>query len=153
MIIIICDICPQLYHDGKEYFFRVHFCIFVALFSLPLSLRLFSGTLVHGLVRYLKGGRNAESLLPGGSLSAQLYSSLLNAMRNCSSKATHSSSESGRRGRGRGQGGRGRGRGRRGRGGRGGRGAQGGGRDANEINNRFALLMSEEESDDDDEDY
>lgn len=150
---IICDICPQLYHDGKEYFFRVHFCIFVALFSLPLSLRLFSGTLVHGLVRYLKGGRNAESLLPGGSLSAQLYSSLLNAMRNCSSKATHSSSESGRRGRGRGQGGRGRGR--RGRGGRGGRGrgAQGGGRDANEINNRFALLMSEEESDDDDEDY
>lgn len=151
MIIIICDICPQLYHDGKEYFFRVHFCIFVALFSLPLSLRLFSGTLVHGLVRYLKGGRNAESLLPGGSLSAQLYSSLLNAMRNCSSKATHSSSESGRRGRGRGQGGRGRGR--RGRGGRGGRGAQGGGRDANEINNRFALLMSEEESDDDDEDY
>uniref|UniRef100_A0A3B4FK35 Protein asteroid homolog 1-like n=1 Tax=Pundamilia nyererei TaxID=303518 RepID=A0A3B4FK35_9CICH len=111
---------------------------------------LFSGTLVHGLVRYLKGGRNAESLLPGGSLSAQLYSSLLNAVRNCSSKATHSSSESGRRGRGRGRGGRGRGR--RGRGGRG-RGAQGGGRDANEINNRFALLMSEEESDDDDEHY
>lgn len=148
MIIIICDICPQLYHDGKEYFFRVHFCIFVALFSLPLSLRLFSGTLVHGLVRYLKGGRDAESLLPGGSLSAQLYSSLLKAVRNCSSKATHSSSESGRRGRGRGRGGRVR----RGRGGRG-RGAQGGGRDANEINNRFALLMSEEESDDDDEDY
>uniref|UniRef100_I3J107 Asteroid homolog 1 n=1 Tax=Oreochromis niloticus TaxID=8128 RepID=I3J107_ORENI len=111
---------------------------------------LFSGTLVHGLVRYLKGGRDAESLLPGGSLSAQLYSSLLNAVRNCSSKATHSSSESGRRGRSRGRGGRGRGR--RGRGGRG-RGAQGGGRDANDINNRFALLMSEEESDDDDEDY
>lgn len=150
MIIIISDICPQLYHDGKENIFRVHFCIFVALFSLPVSLRLFSGTLVHGLVRYLKGGRDAESLLPGGSLSAQLYSSLLNAVRNCSSKATHSSSESGRRGRGRGRGGRGRGR--RGRGGRG-RGAQGGGRDANEINNRFALLMSEEESDDDDEDY
>lgn len=146
MIIIICDICPQLSHDRKEYFFRVHFCIFVALFSLPLSLRLFSGTLVHGLVRYLKGGRDAESLLPGGSLSAQLYSSLLKAVRNCSSKATHSSSESGRRGRGRGRGGRGRR-------GRGGRGAQGGGRDANEINNRFALLMSEEESDDDDEDY
>lgn len=103
---------------------------------------------MHGLVRYLKGGRDAESLLPGGSLSAQLYSSLLKAVRNCSSKATHSSSESGRRGRGRGRGGRGR----RGRGGRG-RGAQGGGRDANEINNRFALLMSEEESDDDDEDY
>ncbi|XP_065327076.1 protein asteroid homolog 1 [Pelmatolapia mariae] len=111
---------------------------------------LFSGTLVHGLVRYLKGGRDAESLLPRGSLSAQLYSSLLNAVRNCSSKPTHSSSESGRRGRGRGRGGRGRGR--RGRGGRG-RGAQGGGRDANEINNRFALLMSEEEPDDDDEDY
>lgn len=150
MIIIICDICPQLYHDGKQYFFRVHLCIFVALLSLPVSLRLFSGTLVHGLVRYLKGGRDAESLLPGGSLSAQLYSSLLNAVRNCSSKATHSSSESGRRGRSRGRGGRGRGR--RGRGGRG-RGAQGGGRDANDINNRFALLMSEEESDDDDEDY
>ncbi|XP_030596689.1 protein asteroid homolog 1 isoform X2 [Archocentrus centrarchus] len=103
---------------------------------------LFSGTLLHGLVRYLKGGRAAESLLSGGCLSGQLYSSLLDAVRNCSSKATRSSSESGRRGRGRG-------RGRRGRRG-GGRGAQGGERDAKEINNRFALLMSEEESDDDD---
>uniref|UniRef100_A0A3Q0SB64 Asteroid homolog 1 n=1 Tax=Amphilophus citrinellus TaxID=61819 RepID=A0A3Q0SB64_AMPCI len=104
---------------------------------------LFSGTLLHGLVRYLKGGRAAESLLSGGCLSGQLYSSLLDAVRNCSSKATRSSSESGRRGRGRG-------RGRRGRRG-GGRGAQGGERDAKEINNRFALLMSEEESDDDDD--
>lgn len=107
-----------------------------------MSPRLFSGTLLHGLVRYLKGGRAAESLLSGGSLSGQLYSSLLDAVRNCSSKAT----ESGRRGKGRG---RGRGRGRRGRRG-GGRGAQGGERDTKEINNRFALLMSEEESDDDD---
>ncbi|CAK6949565.1 protein asteroid homolog 1 [Scomber scombrus] len=104
---------------------------------------LFSGTLVHGLFRYQKGGRAAESLLPGGSLSGQLYFSLLDAVKSCSSK-THSSSSAagrGRRGRGRGRGSRGRGGGR--------RGAGGGGRGTEEINNRFALLMSEEEFDDD----
>ncbi|XP_018553096.1 protein asteroid homolog 1 [Lates calcarifer] len=103
---------------------------------------LFSGTLVHGLIRYLKGGRAAESLLAGGSLSAQLYSSLLDAVRSCGSKVHPSASSAARRGR------RGRGRGRRGRRG-GGRGARGGGQGTEEINNRFALLMSEEESDDD----
>ncbi|XP_023133856.2 protein asteroid homolog 1 [Amphiprion ocellaris] len=100
---------------------------------------LFSGTLVHGLLRCLKGGRPAESLLSGGSFAVHLYFSLLGAVMNCSFKANPSSSASGRKKRGRG-------RGRRGRGG-GGRGAQGGGRDAQEINNRFALLMSEEEYD------
>lgn len=112
--------------------------------NLPLSLflSLFSGTLVHGLLGYLKSGHTAESLLAGGSLSGQLYSSLLGAMINCSSKATPSSSATGSRRRG---GGRGR-RGRRG----GGRGARGGRQGASEeINNRFALLMSEEDSDDD----
>ncbi|GLD65827.1 protein asteroid homolog 1-like protein [Lates japonicus] len=103
---------------------------------------LFSGTLVHGLIRYLKGGRAAESLLAGGSLSGQLYSSLLDAVRSCSSKAHPSASSAAGRGR------RGRGRGRRGRRG-GGRGARGGRQGTEEINNRFALLMSEEESDDD----
>uniref|UniRef100_A0A3B4ZR03 Protein asteroid homolog 1-like n=1 Tax=Stegastes partitus TaxID=144197 RepID=A0A3B4ZR03_9TELE len=103
---------------------------------------LFSGTLVHGLVRSLKGGRAAESLLSGGSFAVQLYSSLLDAVRKCSTKANPSSAASGRKR------GRGRGRGRRGRGG-GGRGAQAGGRD-DEMNNRFSLLMSEEEYDDDD---
>ncbi|KAK2830279.1 hypothetical protein Q5P01_018210 [Channa striata] len=103
---------------------------------------LFSGTLVHGLLRYLKGGRTAESLLAGGSLCGQLYYSLLDAVRDCSSKADLSSASTGRRKRG---GGRGR-RGRRG----GGRGARGGGQGASEeINNRFALLMNEEEYDDD----
>ncbi|KAM4539948.1 single-strand DNA endonuclease ASTE1 isoform 2-T4 [Odontesthes bonariensis] len=97
---------------------------------------LFSGTLVHGLLRYLKGGRAAESLLPGESLSGQLYSSLMEAVRNCSFKTNPSSSASGKKRRGRG------------RRGRGGRGAQGGGRGDEEINNRFALLMSEEEYDD-----
>ncbi|XP_070840214.1 single-strand DNA endonuclease ASTE1 [Chaetodon trifascialis] len=103
----------------------------------PLLARLFSGTLVHGLLRYLKGGRAAESLVVGGSLSGQLYSSLLDAVRNCSSKPHPSSSAAGRRKRGGG-------RGRQGRGG-GGRGAWGVGRSMEEINNRFALLMSEGE--------
>ncbi|XP_026155501.1 protein asteroid homolog 1 [Mastacembelus armatus] len=97
---------------------------------------LFSGTLVHGLFRYLKGGRSAESLLPMGSLSGKLYSTLLDAVRKCSSKADPSSSAAGRRKRGRG-------RGRRGRGG-GGRGAWGGWQGVEEIDNRFALLMNEE---------
>ncbi|XP_059205521.1 protein asteroid homolog 1 [Centropristis striata] len=104
---------------------------------------LYSGTLVHGLIRYLKGGRAAETLLAGGSLSGQLYSSLLDAVRNCSSKPHSSSSAAGRRKRGGGRGRRGRGRG------GGGRGGRGGGRGSEEINNRFALLMSEEESDED----
>lgn len=105
---------------------------------------LFSGTLVHGLLRYLKGGQAPESFLTGGFLSGQLYSCLLDAVRNCSSKMNPSSSSGGRRGRGGG-----RGRGRRGRGRGGGRGASGRGRTSEEINNRFALLMSEEEFDDD----
>ncbi|XP_072226228.1 single-strand DNA endonuclease ASTE1 [Leuresthes tenuis] len=99
---------------------------------------LFSGTLVHGLLRYLKGGRAAESLLPGGSLSGQLYLCLMEAVRDCGFKTNPSSSASGKKRRGRGRGGRR----------RGGRGAQGGGRGDEEINNRFALLMSEEEYDD-----
>uniref|UniRef100_UPI0037E83DBC single-strand DNA endonuclease ASTE1 n=1 Tax=Semicossyphus pulcher TaxID=241346 RepID=UPI0037E83DBC len=105
---------------------------------------LFSGTLVHGLLRYLKGGSAPESFLSWGSLSGQLYSCLLDAVRNCSSRTHPSSSAAGRRRRGGG------GRGRRGRGGgRGGgrRGAWGGGRGVEEMNNRFALLMSEEQFD------
>lgn len=100
---------------------------------------LFSGSLVHGLLRCLKGGRTAESLLSGGPFAVHLYSSLLGAVMNCSSKANPSSSASGRKKKGRG-------RGKRGRGG-GGRGAQAGGRGAQELNNRFALLLSEEEYD------
>lgn len=112
---------------------------------LSLCLRLFSGTLVHGLSNYLKGGQAAESLLGGGSFSRQLYSSLLDAVRNCSSNTHPPSSAAERRKRGGGHR-------RRGRGG-GGRRARTGGRGTEEINNRFALLMSEERSDDDDDDY
>ncbi|KAJ4928541.1 hypothetical protein JOQ06_016332 [Pogonophryne albipinna] len=104
---------------------------------------LYSGTLVHGLLRYLKGGQAAESLLAGGSFSVHLYSSLLDAVRSCDSKTHPSSSAAGRGKRGGGRGRRERGRG------RGGRGGRGGGRGSEEINNRFALLMSEDESDDD----
>ncbi|XP_071776248.1 single-strand DNA endonuclease ASTE1 [Centroberyx gerrardi] len=105
---------------------------------------LFSGSLVHGLLKSLMGGRPAESFLAGGSLSGQLYCSLLDAVRNCNSKAHPSSSAaSGRRQRGSRRGRRGRGRGR-------GGGGRGGERGTEEINNRFALLMSEEEFDDDD---
>ncbi|XP_033950116.1 single-strand DNA endonuclease ASTE1 [Pseudochaenichthys georgianus] len=104
---------------------------------------LYSGTLVHGLLRYLKGGQAAESLLAGGSFSVHLYSSLLDAVRSRDSKTHPSSSAAGRGKRGGGRGRRERGRG------RGGRGGRGGGRGSEEINNRFALLMSEDESDDD----
>ncbi|XP_036949885.1 protein asteroid homolog 1 isoform X2 [Acanthopagrus latus] len=105
---------------------------------------LFSGTLVHGLLRHLKGGQPAEALLVGSPFSRQLFFSLLDAVRNCSSKSHPPSAAAGRR--------RGGGRGRRGRGGggRGARGSRGGrGRGTEEINNRFALLMSKEELDDD----
>uniref|UniRef100_A0A3B5N0Z0 Asteroid domain-containing protein n=1 Tax=Xiphophorus couchianus TaxID=32473 RepID=A0A3B5N0Z0_9TELE len=102
---------------------------------------LFSGTLVHGLFRYLKGGWPVESLLPGGSLSGQLCFCLLDAVKHCSLKANPSSFGSGKKKRGRG-------RGKRGRGGRGQ--SQGRGRVSEEINNRFALLMSEEEEEEDD---
>ncbi|KAM4630119.1 single-strand DNA endonuclease ASTE1 isoform 2-T3 [Polymixia lowei] len=100
---------------------------------------LFSGSLVHGLLRSLNRGRPAESFLAGSSLSGQLYCSLVDTVRTCSSKTTYHSSAlsaSGRRVRGSR-------RGRRGRGGGGGR-----GRGMEEVNNRFALLLSEEEFDD-----
>ncbi|XP_035537243.1 protein asteroid homolog 1 [Morone saxatilis] len=106
---------------------------------------LFSGTLLHGLLRHLIGGRTADSFFFGGSLSGQLYSSLLEAVVNCISKThPYCSAGRGKRGGGRGR----RGRGGRGRGARGARGARGGGRETEEINNRFALLMNEEEYDD-----
>ncbi|XP_029920252.1 protein asteroid homolog 1 [Myripristis murdjan] len=110
----------------------------------PHISQLFSGTLVHGLLRSLNGGHPAESFLPGGSRSAQLYRCLLDAVNSCSSKA-HSSTQSAKRRRGNRRGGRGRGRGRGGRGGGGG----GGERETDEMSNKFALLMSEEEFDDD----
>lgn len=110
-----------------------------------LCYRLFSGTLVHGLVRYLKAGQVAESLLPGGTLSAQLYSSLLAAVKKCSSKIPQHSSAGQRSKRGRQRGRHGRGRGGCGRGARGacrGRGA------IRELDNMFATLMSDDEFDD-----
>uniref|UniRef100_A0A3Q2NME5 Asteroid domain-containing protein n=1 Tax=Fundulus heteroclitus TaxID=8078 RepID=A0A3Q2NME5_FUNHE len=99
---------------------------------------LFSGTLVHGLLRFQKAGWAVESLLPGGSLAGQLCSCLLGAVKACSVKADPSCPGPGKKKRGRGQG-------RRGRGGR--RQSHGGG-SVSEVNNRFALLMSEEEYDD-----
>lgn len=100
--------------------------------------RLFSGTLVHGFVRFLKGGQDVECLLGGAPSIRRLFFSLLDAVRNCSGKIHPASSARGGKKRGRGQGRRGRG--------VGGRGARGG----PEELNRFALLMSEEESDEDD---
>ncbi|KAM8840149.1 single-strand DNA endonuclease ASTE1 isoform 1-T3 [Spinachia spinachia] len=118
-------------------------CLWAALCLNQLLLRplpephlswLYSGTLVHGLLGYLKGGRAAESLLVADSMSGPLYSSLLDTVRSCSSKTHPPSSAAGRGKRGGGRGRRGRGRGGRGRG-------------TEDINNRFALLMSDEESD------
>lgn len=105
-----------------------------------LCFRLFSGTLVHGLLRYLKSGQPAESLLAGGSLSEQLYSSVMDAVKNNSAKVRPNPVAAGRgkRGGGVGAGGRGR-RGRR----AGGRGTRGGGAGAEEMSNRFSLLMRE----------
>ncbi|XP_037331003.2 protein asteroid homolog 1 [Pungitius pungitius] len=100
---------------------------------------LFSGTLVHGLLGYLKGGRAAESLLVEGSTSGSLYALLLDTVRSCSSRTNPPPSAAGRGRRGGGRGRRGRGRGGGGRGGR--------ERGIEEINNRFALLMSDEEFD------
>nr|XP_057902323.1 protein asteroid homolog 1 [Doryrhamphus excisus]XP_057902324.1 protein asteroid homolog 1 [Doryrhamphus excisus] len=94
---------------------------------------LFSGTIVHGLVSYLKEGGATESLLPESSFSRHLYSTLLHAVRNCNSKAHPSSAGRGK--------GRGREQGRRGRGASGVRRGRGAGRRGNEgISNRFAVL-------------
>lgn len=99
---------------------------------------LFSGSLVHGLVRYLKEGRAPESLMHKSSLSEHLYSSLLDAVNKCLFKGHQASSASGR--------GRRRGR-RRKRDSACGAETVGGNRASEEINNRFALLMSGEEDD------
>ncbi|KAJ3609537.1 hypothetical protein NHX12_024057 [Muraenolepis orangiensis] len=89
----------------------------------PVSPRVFSGSLVHGLLNTLSGGRTTESLLGGGALSGQLYCSLLDAVSNCSSK-TQDSLGGRKRGNRRRGGGRGRGGGGRGGGGRGGGGGE-----------------------------
>uniref|UniRef100_A0A3P9KS65 Asteroid domain-containing protein n=1 Tax=Oryzias latipes TaxID=8090 RepID=A0A3P9KS65_ORYLA len=114
---------------------EMYFNLFNNLTSFLSLLRIFSGSLAHGLLTYLKGGKPAESLLTEGSFYRQLYVILLDAVRNCNIKANPRSSASNKRRRGR--------RGRQ----RGGRGALGGGKGAEEISNRFALLMSEEEDD------
>ncbi|XP_072303690.1 single-strand DNA endonuclease ASTE1 [Eucyclogobius newberryi] len=104
----------------------------------PYLAWLFSGSLVHGLAKYLKGGQAPESLLHKSTLSEQLYSSLLATVNKCISPSHPASSTSGR---GR------RNRHRRKQGSARGGGAGRGNRTAEEINNRFALLMSEEEAD------
>ncbi|XP_054619137.1 protein asteroid homolog 1 [Dunckerocampus dactyliophorus] len=94
---------------------------------------LFSGTMVHGLLGYLKEGGATENLLPESSFSRHLYSTLLHAVRDCSSKARPSSA-----GRGKGRGGA---QGRRGRGAFGVRRGRGAGRRGNEgMSNMFAVL-------------
>lgn len=123
-----CETFSQRIHIQFTFYCEIH----------SLCYRLFCGTLVHGLVRYLKASQVAESLLPGGTLSAQLYSSLLAAVKMCSSKIPHSSEgQSGKRGRQRGR--RGRGRGKCGRGASRGRGA------IRELDNMFAALMNDDE--------
>ncbi|KAJ7991619.1 hypothetical protein DPEC_G00285780 [Dallia pectoralis] len=49
----------------------------------PDTARLFSGTLVHGLVGHLRGGCPPESVLAADPFSLQLYRSLLAALGNC----------------------------------------------------------------------
>ncbi|XP_028847321.1 protein asteroid homolog 1 isoform X2 [Denticeps clupeoides] len=106
---------------------------------------LFSGTLLHGVELLLRQGTRPESLLAGDALPAQLYSCLLDAVLRAlgeestpSSSSASSSSRNVHGGRTRP---RGRGRGR-GRGSRGPRAAA-----TSDLENRFALLMSEEDED------
>ncbi|XP_056154811.1 protein asteroid homolog 1 [Lampris incognitus] len=101
----------------------------------PYTSWLFSGSLVHGLLRSLRGGRTPESFLVGGTLSQQLYCALLDAVKINNSDTPRSSSASGGRKRS-GHRGRRRGGGGRGGGGRGDRGSE-------ELNNKFALLLNE----------
>ncbi|XP_045076476.1 protein asteroid homolog 1-like [Coregonus clupeaformis] len=101
----------------------------------PDTAWLFSGSLVHGLVGRLRGGCSPESVLAAAPLSGHIYRSLLAALENCTLNTLPSSS--GRRKRGNGRRGRGRGRGR--------GGGEGGAPSSQEINNRFALLMTEED--------
>ena len=99
-----------------------------------VSPRLFSGSLVHGLLKSLSAGRSAESLLGGGPLSGKLYCTLLDTLRNCSSSTRDSSGGGGAKRNRRRRGGRGRG-----------RGGGGGGEVEGDLSNRFAFLMTEEE--------
>ncbi|CAL8362310.1 unnamed protein product [Arctogadus glacialis] len=92
---------------------------------------LFSGSLVHGLLKNLSAGRSTESLLGEGPLSGKLYCTLLDAVRNCSSITPESSGGGAKRNRRR-RGGRGRGRG-------------GGGEGETDLSNRFAFLTTEED--------
>ncbi|XP_061738770.1 protein asteroid homolog 1-like [Nerophis ophidion] len=94
---------------------------------------LFSGTMAHGLLGYLKAGGAAEVLLPESSFSGHLYTTLLHGVRNCGSKARAPSAGPGR-GRGRGAA-----PGRRGRGAAAPRRARGR-RGNEEVRNRFAVL-------------
>ncbi|CDQ83972.1 unnamed protein product [Oncorhynchus mykiss] len=89
----------------------------------PDTAWLFSGSLVHGLVGRLRGGCSPESVLAAAPLSGHIYRSLLAALEDCMLNTLPSS---GRRKRGRG-------------------GEKGGAPSSQEINNRFALLMTEEE--------
>ncbi|XP_057683288.1 uncharacterized protein aste1b isoform X2 [Corythoichthys intestinalis] len=96
----------------------------------PLS-RLFSGSLVHGILSFLKEGGKVSHVLT--EVASNIYSTLLHAVKNCSTKGQPSpvmevmGRGGGRRGRGRGRGGQSRGRGQ-------------GRRGAEEISNRFAVL-------------
>uniref|UniRef100_A0AAV2K860 Uncharacterized protein n=1 Tax=Knipowitschia caucasica TaxID=637954 RepID=A0AAV2K860_KNICA len=89
----------------------------------------FSGTLVHGLAKYLKEGRTPESMLHKSILSEQLFSSLLDTVNKCVIRKTTpksaSSKRSGRRRKG---------------------GSARGNTATKEINNRFALLKDEEDT-------
>ena len=108
-------------------------CLFQYIFDSPWCLhsspRLFSGSLVHGLLINLSAGRSTESLLGGGPLSGKLYCTLLDAVRNCSSITPESSGGGAKRNRRR----------------RGGRGRGGGGERETDLSNRFAFLMTDED--------
>lgn len=129
--------CWMKSENGSQHTLKAHFE------THSLCPRLFSGTLVHGLFRYLKAGQAAESLLPGGTQAAQLYCPLLAAARTCSSQIQQHSSAGARSNRG----GQRRGRQGRGRCQRGGRGACRGGGDSRELSNMFAALMNDDEFD------
>ncbi|XP_077405216.1 single-strand DNA endonuclease ASTE1 [Vanacampus margaritifer] len=117
------------------------------LLLMPLNevrlLHLFSGTMVHGVLNYLKKGETVDHMLP--KFPYDIFSILMHAVKNCSVKPQPSAVRggTGRGGTGRGGTGRGGERGRRGRGAAGerrGRGRGRGRRGVEGASNRFAVL-------------
>lgn len=114
-------------------------CLCVCIFCL----RLFSGTLLHGLEPVLRGGNHAEALLAGSHVALQLYSILFEAILDSGVQhhaAQHTANGRQRRQGKSQQGGRGRGRGNR---------RTKSMNATSNLTNRFGILSVDDECDED----